>query len=208
MSDYSAFDLHLSPITTDEELKVIIAFQEMLDPKDRAIYPGDVKEFTWFTREEVEACRAYQEFKSRLRPWDICLYGNHDVIEKDKLPETFQVRNIIIMHGHQFDKYAGGCAQRTYYRWAPWVRNVWLKSPGEQKMAGETSWTAHNGQIWGAAINWLEASKYRILGIGHTHDTAIINRPISGKKLVGVGSLPEDGVYLNLDSLRICKVKV
>ncbi len=128
--------------------------------------------------------------------------------EKDKLPETFALRNIIIMHGHQYDKFAGGCAQKTYYRWAPWIRNVWLKSPWEQKMAHDTSWQAHNGQVWGTAINWLETSKYRTLVIGHTHDTAIINRPFSGRKLVAVGGLPEDRVYLNLDTMRVVKVTV
>jgi UDP-2,3-diacylglucosamine pyrophosphatase LpxH len=207
MADFGAFDLHLSPITTDEQLAVVIAFMDSLGPNDRAIYDGDVEELTWFRREETEASRAWQEFKRRLRPWDVLLYGNHDVANKDKWHETFNIRNIIIMHGHQFDKSAGGCAQRTYYKWAPWVRNVWLNSPMEQKMAHDTSWQEHNGQVWGAGVRWLENSPYRVLVIGHTHDTAIINRPQTGKKEIGVGSLPEDRVYLNLDTLRVEWIK-
>lgn len=206
--NFGAFDLHLSPITTDEDMAVIRAFQEMLKPEDRAIYGGDIEELTWFKKEEVESCHAYQEFVSRLRPWDVCLYGNHDILRKGKWPEIFVVRNIIVMHGHQFDRYAGGCAQRTYYKWAPWVRNVWLDSPWEQKMAKDVSWQSHNGQVWGAAINWLEASKHRVLVIGHCHDTVIINRPQTGRKLIGVGSLPEDKVFLNLDTMRVGKIQI
>jgi len=208
MSDFIAFDLHLQPDMYDVQIARVEAFQKMLKSYDRAIYGGDIRELTWFTRKECEESEEYRAFKSRLRPQDEELWGNHDWELKDELKEILVVRNIAIMHGHQFDKYATGCAQKTYYKWAPWVRGIWLKSPWEQKMAGDNSWQKHNGQVWGVAINWLEKSKYWALIVGHTHDTAIINRPITRKKLVGVGSLMEDGVFFNLDTMRVGKVQI
>ena len=50
------------------------------------------------------------------------------------------------------------------------------------------------------------SSTYATLVIGHTHDTAIIARPESDKKLILLGSLPEDGVYLDLDALEIRRI--
>lgn len=202
-----AFDLHIRPGMTDLEIARIKAFQLLVTPYDIAVYGGDVMELTWFSKAEVEACRAYNEFKRRSRLQDKLLWGNHDPLLSGA-QELFVVDGTIIMHGHQFDKYANGCAQKTYYHWAPWVRGIWLKSPWEQKMAKDTSWTKHNGQIWGAAVNWLEASEYERLIMGHTHDSVEMNRPVSWKQLYSVGSLPEDGVYFDVDDMQVKEVVV
>ena len=125
------------------------------------------------------------------------LRGNHD--PQLQFPLSTAIGQTIYMHGHHFDKLADSWWKRFYYRFAPWVKGMWLDTPAEQKRRQDKDWSLHNGEIYGRAIRYLEESDYRTMVIGHTHDSALITRPESGKKLISLGSLPEDGGYLKWD---------
>jgi len=188
---YLAVDLHLGYDWTPGQEQNIWDFLKMVHPDDKVIFPGDTLELAWRREEEVYKLPEYHQFITS--PGDfIILEGNHDL--QKGLPFML-IGDIFICHGHQFDVLADTAWKRFFYRFAPYVRNLWWQSPFEQKMTNNRNWQVHNAVIWARAISWLEASPFRTLVMGHCHDSCIIERPELGKRLVALGSLAEDGVY-------------
>lgn len=202
--EYVAFDLHLGYGWTNEQKERIAEFQRISQGHPR-LFPHDTLELTWLTPRQAAENPDIKWFYKSLGPRDKIKPGNHDPLEKylaifGDAFSLFLVKeliygDIILMGGHEFDNLADTAWKRFYYRFAPWVRDVWLNSPWEQKLREDRRWQPHNWAIWGKAVDWLEESAYKTLGIGHAHDSVIVRRTELGKVLKAIGSLAEDGVY-------------
>lgn len=205
MARYAVFDLHLGMPWGDRYSRIWDFLADVCKPRDIVVCGGDTYEYAWYSEEELRQNPDVAKFENLVRIRDLDVFfleGNHD---PDNCPEYTQP-GVCIRHGHQYDVLADSAWKRWYYRFAPWIRNFWLDTPWQQAMQGDPTWKHHNGFIAGRGIQWLEDSEFGTLVIGHCHDSAVINRPGSGKRLVMVGSLPEDGVYLDLESMEIRRV--
>lgn len=180
-----------------KEQQNVFDFLKLTHDGDVTISVGDTDEYAWlgpmmFNNEIVKA------FHRKIMGELIMLYGNHDCPEMCSA-ESYSFGTLdslgVIMHGHQFDSTCDRAWKREIYNLGPVVRKFWFKSPFQQKTNNHGKWMDHNARIWGNAIKWLEDSCFSTLVMGHTHDSRIISSPETGKTLIALGSIAEDGVY-------------
>lgn len=203
------FDTHIGYEWPQIGYDRIWEFMNITRDYEMRIGGGDIFELAWVKPIELLGMTEYRRFIRLSKPSDIILKGNHDW-DNPIFPTNGSFYDITcdngkkvrIMHGHQFDPMCNAGWKRWYYRFAPWVRDVWWASPWQDKMHDNDKWQRHNWYLWGSAAKWLEEEfDYDILVIGHTHDSRKFPDPIRDKKvLYSIGSLPEDGVYGLLDT--------
>lgn len=189
---FIAADLHIGYDWTPEQYGRIWKFQAMLEPDDLVVYDGDTHELVWLTKDELFNSKIYHKFIKGTRCETVYVRGNHDI---DIGLESFIIGDTLIKHGHQWDIIADSAWKRFYYRFAPYLRNIWWQTPFEQRINRSNEWMLHVASIYFGAVKWLETGPCGMVVIGHTHDTCVIRRPVPCRRLVGVGSLPENGTY-------------
>lgn len=193
---YAIADLHVGYNWSPEQYGNIWAFQKLVSLEDSVICLGDTFEWVWRKKEETHSTEEYRTFKANSTNRYYFVEGNHDI--GSGVGYLALEGKVILKHGHQFDNLADTPWKGFYYRFAPYVRDVWWRSPFQQKQQNRKDWRLHNAFIYSNAVTWMEKNPCKLLIIGHTHDTCVVERPELGKKLVALSSLPEDGIYAEI----------
>lgn len=196
---YLAFDLHIGYDWNPDQYDRIWQFQKLIRSGDTVIYGGDTYEYAWLRKEEVDSKPEYRRFKDSQTSRTYELDGNHDLASLEVHMQSWELGGTTVMHGHQFDSTCNSAWERWYYTLAPWARQVWFNSPWQDKQNNNTGWQHHNLFILGNAIRYVEPTNIKTLVLGHVHDSYRWYRNYSGKTVICVGSLPEDGVYATYD---------
>jgi UDP-2,3-diacylglucosamine pyrophosphatase LpxH len=204
-------DLHLGKKDKAEDFHADAALYFFLwrHRKDIIVLNGDIVDM-WQLEHPFLAYEAHQKVYGAIKSWvNYWVRGNHDGELKElcrQVPlqpvEAVVIDGIIVMHGHQFDRWNSGpllWVGKAATRVAGWLErvihrdaDVWLARQG-RKLAGHGRYGDSYHYSEAAMEFLLEHPGYRGLVLGHTHQFEspkhfpVLGRPGRDRVLANTG---------------------